>query len=213
MPLQLKPLVPVYSSLYIQRTAKFTGELGHPKSPKILCREIYLVHTNMLALCCNANLPYCRPNPRAWHTNKQGGGLILSICITDCFPHCEPAWLQLCRHHRERDPANAKLPNPLGGLKCELQFSHSPWALESVVQRMAIAIFPFHVCHAEIIKIYTSIWGEPQGFQMGNRSAYFILDYHLHQKALPVAFPPVEIIDGAVIERPRGPSDRGLCSS
>lgn len=85
------------------------------------------------------------------------GGLILSICVTDCFPHCEPARLQLCRHRGERDPANAKLPNPLGALKCELQFSHSPWALESVVQCMAIAIFSFHVCHAEIIKIYTSI--------------------------------------------------------
>lgn len=37
---------------------------------------------------------------------------------------------------------------------------------------------------------------------MGNCSAFFILDYHLHQKALPVAFPPVEIIDGAAIEKP-----------
>lgn len=30
--------------------SKFTRRLGHPKSQKILCREIYLVHANMAVL-------------------------------------------------------------------------------------------------------------------------------------------------------------------
>lgn len=33
------------------KDSKFTGELGHPKSQKILCREIYLVHANMPVPC------------------------------------------------------------------------------------------------------------------------------------------------------------------
>lgn len=98
------------------KDSKFTGELGHPKSQKILCREIYLVHANMPVPCWNANLPYCHPKLHAWHTNKQGV-LILTICVTDCFPHCELAWLQLCRHRGEMYPVNDKLANPLGDCK------------------------------------------------------------------------------------------------